>query len=289
MSLADKYFKEEFNDLMTKGFADTAYDVRPKWDNGDGTFTSAHTVKTFCRINRYNLQEEFPVLTLRNVPFKYAVKEMLWIFQKKSDDVRELGSKNWDSWTLKDASGNDTHKIGKTYGGAVAEKFDYPEGFMDQVDNVLWTLKNRPMDRRMIIQLFRPEYIKQSGLPPCLCSYFIDRTDKYLNMTVVMRSCDYLSAAGAGEADEMGMAIFQHMLARHAGLQAGELVVVKNNFHVYDRHIEIVKKIIENPEYPAPKFWLNPEKTDFYSFTVEDFRLIDYQNTKLTEKIPVAI
>lgn len=286
MSLADKYFKEEVNEILENGFNDEAFEVRPKWPDG----TPAHTIKTFCRINRYNLQEEFPALTLRNAPFKYAVKEMLWIFQKKSDDVRELGSKNWDSWTLKDPiTGEDTYKIGKTYGGAVAEKFDYPEGFMDQIDNVLWTLKNRPMDRRMIIQLFRPEYIKQSGLPPCLCSYFLDRTDKYLNMTVILRSGDMLSAAGAGEADEMGMAILQHMIARHTGLIANELVVIKNNFHAYDRHIPILKKIVENPEYSAPKFWLNPEKTDFYSFTVDDFKLIDYQNTKLEEKIPVAI
>ena len=290
MALADRYFKEELNDILTKGFNDKNYPVRPVWINEDGSTTPAHTIKTFCRINRYNLQEEFPALTLRNAPFKYAVKEMLWIFQKKSNDVRELGSKNWDSWTLKDPiTGEDTHKIGLTYGGAAAEKFEYPEGFMDQVDNVLWTLKNRPMDRRMIIQLFRPEYIKKSGLPPCLCSYFIDRTDKYLNMTVVMRSADMLSAAGAGEADEMGMAILQHMLARHAGLIANELVVIKNNFHAYDRHIPILKKIVQNTEYPAPVFWLNPDKTDFYSFTVDDFKLIDYRNTKLEEKIPVAV
>ena len=211
------------------------------------------------------------------------------MFQKKSNDVRELGSKNWDSWTLKDEDGNDTYKIGKTYGYVAGEKYDYPEGFMDQVDNVLWTLKNRPMDRRMIIQLFRPEYIKESGLPPCLCSYFIDRTDKHLNMTVIMRSCDMLSAAGAGEADEMGMAILLHMLARHSGLIANELVVVKNNFHCYDRHVDIIKQIAENPEYKAPEFWLNPEKTDFYSFTEDDFKLIDYQNTKLSIKIPVAV
>lgn len=289
MSLADKYFKEEVNDILTKGFSDENYNVRPVWVNADGSTTPAHTIKTFCRINRYNLQEEFPILTLRKAPFEYAVKEMLWIFQKKSNDVRELGSKNWDAWTLKDPiTGEDTHKIGKTYGGAVAEKFDYPEGFMDQVDNVLWTLKNRPMDRRMIIQLFRPEYIKQSGLPPCLCSYFIDRTDKYLNMTVIMRSCDVLSAAGAGESDEIGMAILQHMLARHAGLLAGELVVIKNNLHAYDRHIPVLEEVIKNPEYPAPKFWLNPEKTDFYSFTLDDFKLIDYQATKLNTKFDIA-
>ena len=274
---------------MTKGFNDKDFPVRPVWVNEDGSTTPAHTIKTFCRINRYNLQEEFPVLTLRNVPFKYAVRETLWMFQKKSNDVRELGSKNWDSWTLKDENGNDTYKIGKTYGYVAGEKYDYPEGFMDQVDNVLWTLKNRPMDRRMIIQLFRPEYIKESGLPPCLCSYFIDRTDKHLNMTVIMRSCDMLSAAGAGEADEIGMAILLHMFARHSGLIANELVVVKNNFHVYDRHVDIIKQIAENPEYPAPKFYMNPEKTDFYSFTEDDFKLIDYQNTKLSVKIPVAV
>ena len=293
MSVADKYFKEEVKDILENGFSDEGYQVRPVWidtdENGNEVRTPAHTKKIFARINRYDLSKEFPVLTLRNAPFKYAVKETLWIFQKKSDDVRELGSKNWDLWTLKDENGNDTFKIGKTYGGAVAEKFDYPEGVMDQVDNVLWTLKNRPMDRRMIIQLFRPEYIKQSGLPPCLCSYFIDRTDTKVNMTVVMRSCDILAAAGAGEADEMGMAILLHMLARHAGLQAGELVVVKNNFHAYDRHIPILEKIIDNVEYPAPEFWMNPDKTDFYSFTPDDFKLINYQNTKLTEKIPVAV
>ena len=289
MSIADLYFREEVEDILTKGFDDKDYPVRPVWINEDGSTTPAHTIKTFCRINRYNLQEEFPVLTLRNAPFKYAVRETLWMFQKKSNDVRELGSKNWDSWTLKDENGNDTYKIGKTYGYVAGEKYDYPEGFMDQVDNVLWTLKNRPMDRRMIIQLFRPEYIKESGLPPCLCSYFIDRTDKHLNMTVIMRSCDMLSAAGAGEADEMGMAILLHMFARHSGLIANELVVVKNNFHCYDRHVDIIKQIAENPEYPAPKFWLNPEKTDFYSFTEDDFKLIDYQNTKLSIKIPVAV
>ena len=289
MSLADKYFKEEVNNILTTGFNDEAYEVRPVWVNEDGSTTPAHTIKTFCRINRYNLQEEFPILTLRNAPFKYAVREILWMFQKKSNDVRELGSKNWDSWTLKDENGNDTYKIGKTYGYVAGEKYNYPEGFMDQVDNVLWTLKNRPMDRRMIIQLFRPESIKESGLPPCLCSYFIDRTDKHINMTVVMRSCDMLSAASAGAADEIGMAILLHMFARASGLIANELVVIKNNFHVYDRHVDIIKQITENPEYPAPKFWMNPEKTDFYSFTEDDFKLIDYQNTKLGIKIPVAV
>ena len=283
MSLADKYFKEEVNDILTKGFSDEEYSVRPKWVNEDGTTTPAHTVKTFCRINRYNLQEEFPILTLRNAPFKYAVKEVLWIFQKKSNNINDLDSHNWDAWADEDGS------IGKTYGYVAGEKYDYPEGFMDQVDNVLYCLKNRPMDRRMMIQLFRPEYIKQSGLPPCLCSYFFDVQGDKLNMTVIMRSCDMLSAASAGVSDEIGMAVLQHMLARASGLIANEMVVIKNNFHCYDRHLPIIQEIAKNPEYEAPKFWLNPEKTDFYSFTVDDFKLIDYKNTKLQTKIPVAV
>jgi len=278
MSQADKYFKEEVNDIITKGFNDKDFAVRPKWSDG----TPAHTIKTFSRINRYDLSKEFPILTLRNAPFKYAVKETLWIFQKKSNNIHELDSNNWNAWADENGS------IGKTYGYVAGEKYEYPEGLMDQVDNVLWCLKNRPMDRRMMIQLFRPEYIKQSGLPPCLCSYFFDVADGKLNMTVVMRSCDMLAAAGAGESDEIGMAIFQHMLAQVSDLKVGELVVVKNNFHVYDRHLEVVKEIVKNPEYEAPEFWINPEVKNFYDFTVDDFKLINYQNTKLANKIEVA-
>lgn len=280
MNKADRYFIEEAYDLLLKGFNDKNYDVRPKWEDG----TPAHTIKTFCRINRYDLSKgEFPILTLRTAPFKYAVKETLWIFQKKSNNIKDLDSRNWDSWVDKDGS------IGKTYGYVAGEKYDYPEGLMDQVDNVIWCLKNRPMDRRMMIQLFRPEYIKQSSLPPCLCSYFFDVSNNKLNMTVIMRSCDFLAAAGAGESDEIGMAILQYMLAQSSGLQVGELVVIKNNLHVYDRHVDIVRKIIKNSPQGQAKFWINPNVKNFYDFTVDDFKLIDYKSTKLDTKIPVAI
>lgn len=280
MNKADTYFIEEAIELLTNSFSDKDFEVRPKWEDG----VPARTIKTFCRINRYNLAEgEFPILTLRNAPFKYAVKETIWIFQKKSNNIHDLDSHNWDSWA------DETGSIGKTYGYVAGEKYDYPEGFMDQVDNVLWCLKNRPMDRRMMIQLFRPEYIKQSGLPPCLCSYFFNVTDEKLNMTVIMRSCDFLTAAGAGQSDEIGMAILQYMLAQSSGLKVGELVVIKNNLHIYDRHTDIVREILGNPAKPAPKFWINPEIKNFYDFKPEDFKLIDYQYTKLTTKIPVAV
>lgn len=279
MSLADKYFKEEINEILNNGFNDKDFKVRPKWSDG----TPAHTIKTFCRINRYDLSKEFPILTLRNAPFKYAVKEILWIFQKKSNNINDLDSHNWDAWA------DETGSIGKTYGYCAGEKFDYPEGLMDQVDNVLWCLKNRQMDRRMMIQLFRPEYIKQSGLPPCLCSYFFDVSNNKLNMTVILRSGDALAAAGAGESDEIGMALLRHMFAQVSNLQVGELVVIKNNLHIYDRHIDIVKEIITNQEYDTPKLWINPEIKNFYDFKLEDFKLINYKNTKLDKKIEVAI
>ena len=220
---------------------------------------------------------------MRSAPFNYAVKETLWIFQKKSNNIHDLDSHNWDSWA------DETGSIGKTYGYVAGEAYEYPEGIMDQVDNVLWCLKNRPMDRRMMIQLFRPEYIKQSGLPPCLCSYFFDVQGNRLNMTVIMRSGDFLTAAAPGESDEIGTAILQIMFAQSSGLVAGELHFIVNNLHIYDRHLPIVKDIVNNQEYDAPKLWVNPEKTDFYSFTPDDFKLIDYKNTKLIAKVPVAI
>lgn len=278
-SLADKYFIEESKSLLKTGFSDKNFKVRPKWKDG----APAHTIKIFSRINRYNLEKgEFPILTLRKAPFKYAVKETLWIFQKKSNNIHELDSHNWDSWADKDGS------IGKTYGYVAGEKYDYPEGVMDQVDNILWCLKNRPMDRRMIIQLFRPEYIKQSGLPPCLCSYFFDVNNGKLNMTVIMRSCDFLAAAGAGQSDEISMAILQYMFAQSSNLKVGELVIIKNNLHIYDRHQNIVKKILKNKKHKMPKFWINQEIKNFYDFKLEDFKLINYKYSELKEKFEVA-
>lgn len=283
MSLADKYFREEAAEIIDGGFMDSDYAVRPQWLNEDGTKTLAHTKKIFGAVRSYDLAEEFPILTLRNAPFKYAVKETLWIFQKKSNNVNDLGSHNWDAWADENGS------IGKTYGYENSVKFDFPEGRMDQVDYVLYKLKSQPMDRRMIIQLFRPEHIGESGLPPCLCSYYFDVAGDRLNMLMVMRSGDFLAAAGPGESDEIGAAVLLGMMARSSGYKPGALKVVVSNLHIYDRHIPIVQRICGNESYPAPKLWINPDKTDFYSFTPDDFRLIGYEKTKLEEKIPVAV
>ncbi len=279
MSQADKYFKEEAKEIIENGFNDKDFEVRAHWVDGK----PAHTKKIFTRVNRYDLSKEFPIITLRNAPFKYAVKETLWIFQKKSNNINDLDSHNWDSWADENGS------IGKTYGYCAGEKFNYYEGLMDQVDNVIYNLKHNPMNRRMIIQLFRPEYIKQSGLPPCVMTYLFDVANGKLNMTVIQRSGDFLAAASAGASDEIGMAILQHMLAQSCGYQVGELVHITNNLHIYDRHETIIQQICNNPEYEPPKLWINPEVKNFYDFKLEDFKLINYKNTKLNAEIPVAI
>lgn len=280
MSLADKYFKEEVNRILTSGFNDQQYEVRPKWPDG----VPAHTIKTFCAVRRYDLSKEFPILTLRTQAFKGVVRELLWMWQKKSNVVDELGKSAsiWRAW--EDENGT----IGKTYGYQLGKVSDYGYGKFDQVDNLIYLLKNKPMDRRMITTMWCPEDLHEMNLPPCVYETLWDVKDGKLNCLVIQRSGDLLAAAASGGWDTMQYAILTHMLAQVCGYEVGELVHVVNNLHIYDRHVEAVKEVMNNPEYPAPKLWINPNVKDFYDFTEEDFELIDYQSTKLTTKFEVA-
>lgn len=280
MSLADKYFKEEVNQILTSGFNDEQYEVRPKWPDG----VPAHTIKTFCTVRRYDLSKEFPILTLRTQAFKGVVRELLWMWQKKSNVVNELGKSAsiWRAW--EDEAGT----IGKTYGYQLGKKAKYSYGELDQVDNLIYLLKNKPMDRRMITTMWCPEELNEMNLPPCVYETLWDIKDGKLNCLVIQRSGDLLAAAASGGWDTMQYAILTHMLAQVCGYEAGELVHIVNNLHIYDRHIDAVKEVMNNPEYPAPKLWINPDIKNFYDFTEEDFELIDYQSTKLTTKFEVA-
>lgn len=280
MSLADTYFKNEVNQILTSGFNDEQYEVRPKWPDG----VPAHTIKTFCAVRRYDLSKEFPVLTLRTQAFKGVVRELLWMWQKKSNVVDELGKSAsiWRAW--EDEKGT----IGKTYGYQLGKVSDYGYGEFDQVDNLIYLLKNKPMDRRMITTMWCPQDLHEMNLPPCVYETLWDVKDGKLNCLVIQRSGDLLAAAASGGWDTMQYAILTHMLAQVCGYEVGELVHIVNNLHIYDRHIDAVKEVMNNPEYPAPKLWINPEVKNFYDFTEEDFELIDYQSTKLTTKFEVA-
>lgn len=283
MALADKYFKEEVNKLLTEGFNDEQYEVRPVWVNDDGTTEPAHTIKTFGVLRSYDLSKEFPILTLRTQPFKTAVKEVIWMWVKKSNNIKDLDAHIWDAWA--DADGS----IGKTYSYQLAQKYDLPEGYMDQIDALIYNIKNNPMNRRMIVTMWNPKDLKEMNLAPCCYETIWDVTGDKLNCTLIQRSGDTAAAAASGGFDTIEYAILVHMIAQVCGLKPGILNHYVNNLHIYDRHISIMQEVLSNPEYEAPKFWINPEVKNFYDFTVDDFKLIDYKSTKYSGKIPVAV
>ena len=276
MSYADKLFIQNCKDILTNGVWDTDLPVRPKWEDGE----PAHTVKKFCIVNRYDLREEFPILTVRKQFLKSAVDELLWIWQKKSNDIHQLNSHVWDAW----ADENGT--IGKAYGYQLGVKHHYPEGEMDQVDRVLFDLKNNPSSRRILTSLYNHHDLSEMALYPCAYSMTFNVSGKTLNGILNQRSQDMLTANGW---NVMQYATLLHMMAQVSGLKAGEFVHVIADAHIYDRHVPVVEELIERAPYDAPQFTLDPEVTDFYDFTPASVKLEGYQAHPLAQKIPVAV
>lgn len=276
MSKADKIFINTCRDILDNGVWDTEFDVRPVWTDGE----KAHTIKKFCVVNRYNLAEEFPIITLRKTNFEAAIDEILWIWQKKSNNVHDLNSHIWDSWA------DSTGSIGKAYGYQLGVKHKYKEGEFDQVDRVLFDLKNNPQSRRILTNIYNFQDLHEMNLYPCAYSMTFNVADGKLNAILNQRSQDTLTA---NNWNVVQYAVLVHMFAQVSGLKVGELVHVIADAHIYDRHIPIVEDMLKNPQYDAPKFWINPEIKNFYDFTVNDFKLEDYKYTPLGKKIEVAI
>lgn len=276
MSLADKIFIENCTDIINNGFWDTDLPVRPVWHDG----TPAHTVKKFCIVNRYDLTKEFPILTLRRTAFKSAVDEILWIWQKKSNNVNELNSHIWDSWA------DETGSIGKAYGYQLGVKHKYKEGEFDQVDRVLYDLKHNPSSRRIMTNIYTFEDLHAMHLYPCAYSMTFNVSGNTLNGILNQRSND---VAVANNWNVVQYSVLLMMLAQVSGLKVGELVHVIADAHIYDRHIPVVKKMMEFEQFPAPTLKINPDVKDFYKFTVDDFELVDYKFNKIEEKFEVAI
>lgn len=275
MSLADRLFKKTCREILFNGTDDFDEEVRPRWADG----TPAHTKKAFCVVNRYDLAREFPLLTLRPINYKAALDEILWIWQMKSNNIRDLNSHIWDQWADENGS------IGKAYGYQLGRLAEYPEGMFDQVDRVLWQLRHEPASRRILTNIYDFQDLHEMNLAPCAYSMTFDVSDGRLNGILNQRSNDVI-VANAWNVSQYAALLL--MFAQVSGLKPGTLVHVIANAHIYDRHFEIAKELMNRPEHRAPRLVINKDVTSFYDFTVDDFELKDYEHGDSVGRIPVA-
>ncbi|MGX8692846.1 MAG: thymidylate synthase [Clostridia bacterium] len=276
MSRADEIFIQNCKDILENGVWDTDREVRPRWEDG----TPAHTVKKFGVVNRYNLAEEFPILTIRRTFWKSAIDELLWIWQAKSNNVHELRTRVWDAWADENGS------IGKAYGYQLGVKHHYPEGDMDQVDKVLWDLKHNPASRRIMTNIYTFADLSEMALYPCAYSMTFNVSGNKLNAILNQRSQDMLAANNWNVVQYSALTM---MIAQVTGFEPGEFVHVIADCHIYDRHIPAIEEIIKNEPKPAPKFIIDPSVDDFYKFTRDSFKMENYQYSDFNGKIPVAV
>ena len=276
MSYADTLFIDMCKDIIEKGYSTEGEKVRPKWPDGE----SAYTIKRFGVVNRYDLSKEFPAITLRKTYIKSAIDEILWIWQKKSNNIHDLKSHIWDEWANEDGS------IGKAYGYQMSKKHIYREGPMDQVDRVLFDLKNNPTSRRIMTNLYVHADLADMALYPCAYSMTFNVSGDTLNAILNQRSNDMLTA---NSWNVFQYAVLLKMIAQATGFKAGELVHVIADAHIYDRHIPLVEEIIEKEPMDAPELYMDPDVKDFYQFTLDSFRVENYHFHKLGKTIEVAI
>ena len=282
MSYADQIFKEMCRDIIENGTSTEGEKVRPKWEDG----TSAYTIKRFGVVNRYDLSKEFPALTLRRTGLKSCMDEILWIYQKKSNNIHDLNSHIWDEWA------DETGSIGKAYGYQIGVKSHYKEGDMDQMDRVLFDLKQNPYSRRIMTNTYVFSDLSEMHLYPCAYGVTYNVTKRpgeeklVLNMVLNQRSQDVLAANNWNVCQ---YAILLMMVAQVCDMVPGELLHVIADAHIYDRHVDIIKELITRPEHPAPKVWLNPEVKDFYAFTTDDLHVEGYETEPQIKDIPIAV
>lgn len=276
MGNADEIFINNCKEIIEKGYSSENEKVRPHWEDG----TPAHTIKRFGIVNRYDLSQEFPLLTLRYTNWKAAIDEILWIWQKKSNNIHDLNSHIWDAWA------DETGSIGKAYGYQLGVKHHYKEGDFDQVDRVLYDLKNNPYSRRIMTNIYTYQDLHEMNLYPCAYSMTFNVTGNRLNAVLNQRSQDTLAA---NNWNVVQYAALLMMFAQVSDLEAGELIHVIADMHIYDRHIPLIKELIKRKPLKAPKVTLNPTIKNFYDFKVEDFKVEEYNHHESIGKVPIAI
>lgn len=276
MSRADEIFIDNCRDILENGIWDTDREVRPRWEDG----TPAHTIKKFGIVNRYDLSEEFPLLTLRRTYWKSAIDELLWIWQAKSNNVNDLRTRVWDAWADENGS------IGKAYGYQLGVKHHYPEGDMDQVDRVIWDLRHNPASRRIMTNIYNFADLSEMALYPCAYSMTFNVSGSRLNAILNQRSQDFLAA---NNWNVVQYSVLTMMMAQIAGLEPGELIHVIADAHIYDRHVPVIEELIKKEPKKAPEFIIDPAVDDFYKFTRDSFRVENYEYHEFNMKIPVAV
>lgn len=313
MSYADIVFKNMCKDILENGTDTKDEKVRPVWEDG----TPAYTIKKFGVVNRYDLSKEFPALTLRKTGIKSATDELLWIWQRKSNNIADLNSHIWDEWADEDGT------IGKAYGYQIAQKYvhhtlnintpidemedmsDYPSTeividkeknkvlvYLDQIDGVIYDLRHNPYSRRIMTNIYNFRDLHEMGLYPCAYSMTFNVTKKkghdklILNGILNQRSQDVLAA---NNWNVVQYSVLLHMIAQVCDMEVGEFVHMIADCHIYDRHIPAIQEMLSREPMEAPKFWINPGIKSFYDFTVDDIKLIDYETHPQIKDIPVAI
>lgn len=283
MSKADEIFIRMCEDIIENGTTTEGQAVRPHWEDG----SAAYTIKRFGVCNRYDLREEFPALTLRRTALKSAMDEILWIYQRKSNNIGDLKPHIWDEWA------DETGSIGKAYGYQVGVVSHYADGDYDQMDRVLKDLRETPFSRRIMTNLYNVHDLSEMHLYPCAYNAVYNVTDDRredgkltLNMVLMQRSQDVLAANNWNVCQ---YALLLMMVAQTSGMVAGELVHMIADAHIYDRHVDIVRELITRETHPAPRVTLNPAVTDFYAFTTDDLIVEDYVTGPQVKNIPIAV
>lgn len=280
MSYADKLFKQNCIDILKNGTSTEGEDIRAHWEDG----TPAYTIKQFGIVNKYDLRKEFPALTLRKIALKSAMDEILWIYQKKSNNINDLKTHIWDQWA------DDAGSIGTVYGYQIGEKFMFKGQEIDQIDYVLKQLKEEPFSRRIMTNMYQFHNLATGHLDPCAYSMTYNVTKEngqiVLNAILNQRSQDMLAANGWNTAQ---YAVLLMMLAQVNNMIPGKLIHIIADCHIYDKHIPMIKELLTREEYKAPIVKLNPEIKNFYDFTTKDLIIEDYHYGEQITNIPIAI
>lgn len=275
MNKADIFMHQSIKDILEEGYRDE--NPRPKYKDG----TPAHTYSVNHVIRSYDLSKnEFPICTLRPIAWRTGIREIFTIYQKPTNNIQEMhnmGVNWWDDWDIGDGT------IGQRY-GATVDRYDL-------INKLILDIQKDPYGRRKVVSLWQNSDLSETpGLAPCAFLTIWNVRGEFLDMVLVQRSGDMLTASGPGGINEVQYAALLMMIARHTGYKPGIFTHFVANEQIYDRHLEAAKEMLSRQgSKKCPKLILNPDKTDFYSFNIEDFNIVNYEPVRPQLELELGI